>query len=390
MDVPLAINDIVICPGLKGYKVKSSSISHKIGVEGLFYVFICLVLMSGCSTQKSKYDELGVPVGELASVIDEFESRCDNYSDWKLESDDYKLTIYTIQDSLEGYPSKCLVLYHDGNETKAVSEEVWRKKYGIKDHEHCPLFSNGHRRLYTIENKLKKDAPVYVLVTEDLLEKEYSTMDGEIATDGMCIYAHAYTIQDGQLQPKEVFCSEGKYSYITECDTTMWVEWLSDIPSIWPAQYDKQTRSLEIIRVETFSILHSLMYDKNCWRYDDKLGFMPVDEPSITENYINEMSPYIVAKSELFPKHKIQVNYDGNYEYQYASWPADSTWTSEPSIVVTGGLKNEKDGSICFKSKDGYEYVVFLDTHPEGYWPSLSALEVHRNGKVIYREEAEH
>ena len=50
----------------------------------------------------------------------------------------------------------------------------------------------------------------------------------------------------------------------------------------------------------------------------------------------------------------------------------------------------EKDGSICFKSKDGYEYVVFLDTHPEGYWPSLSALEVHRNGKVIYREEAEH
>ena len=128
MDVPLAINDIVICPGLKGYKVKSSSISHKIGVEGLFYVFICLVLMSGCSTQKSTYDELGVPVGELASVIDEFESRCDNYSDWKLESDDYKLTIYTIQDSLEGYPSKCLVLYHDGNETKAVSEEVWRKK----------------------------------------------------------------------------------------------------------------------------------------------------------------------------------------------------------------------------------------------------------------------
>jgi len=390
MEVPLAINDIGIRQGLMGLKGKSSTLSHKAGVGGLFCIFVYLVLMSGCSTPKSKYDKLGIPVGELASVIDEFESQCANNSDWKLESDDHKLTVYTVQDSIDGYSSMCLVLYYDGNESKAVSEKAWRKKYDIKDNEPCPLFSNGHRRLYTVENKLAKESPVYVLVTEDLIDNEYSTMDGDVTTDGMCVYAHAYTIQDGLLQPKEVFCSEGKYSYITECDTTMWVEWLNDLPSVWPAQYDKQTRSLEIIRVETFSSLHSLMYDKKCWRYDDKLGFMPVNEPSITGFYINEMGPYIVAKSELFPKHKIQVNYDGSYEYQYASWPADSTWSSEPSIVVIGGVKNEKDGSIRFKSKDGYEYVVFFDAYPEGLWPSLSALEVHRNGKVIYREEAEY
>lgn len=388
MDVPLEIKNVRIRQGLKGFKETSSTISHKIGVGGFFCII--LFLMSGCSTQKSKYDELYIPVGELATVIDEFESECDNYSDWKLESDDHKLTVYTVQDPIEGYPSMCLVLYHDGNETKAVSEKAWRKKYGIKGNEPCPLFSNGHSRLYTVENKLSNDAPVYVLITEDLLDNEYSTMDGEQKTDGMCVYAHAYTITDGQLQPKDVFRSEGKYSYITERDTTMWVEWLTDMPSVWPARYDKQTRELEIGKVETYSILHSVMLDRECWRYDDKLGFCPINEPSAPDYYINEMGPYIVAKSELFPKYKIQVNYDGNYEYQYASWPVASSWSSEPSIVVTGGVKNEKDGSIHFKSKDDYEYVVFFNSHPEGLWPSLSALEVHRNGKVVYREEAEY
>ena len=390
MDVPLALKDIGIRYGLKGYNRKSSTISHKTGVGRLFGFFICLVLISGCSSQKSKYDELYIPVSELASVIDEFESECDNYKDWKFESDDHKLTIYTVQDSIEGYPSLCLVLYHDGNETKAVSEKAWRKKYGIKESEPCPLFSNGHSRLYTVENKLTKDAPVYVLITEDLLDNEYSTMDGEQKTDGMCVYAHAYTIIDGQLQPKDVFRSEGKYNYITERDTTMWVEWLTDMPSVWPSRYDKQTRELEIGKVETYTSLHSVMLDRKYWRYDDKLGFCSIDEPSAPDYYINEMGPYIVAKSELFPKYKIQVNYDGNYEYQYASWPVGSTWSSKPSIVVTGGVKNEMDGSIHFKSKDDYEYVVFFDSHPEGLWPSLSALEVQRKGKVIYREEAEY
>ena len=387
MDVPLAITDIGTRQGLMGYVGNTSTISHKAGVGRFFCIFICLVLMTGCSIQRSKYSELVIPAGELASVIEEFESKCDNYNDWKLESDDHKLTVDTIQDSIAGYPSMCLVLYHDGSETKVISEQAWRKKYGIKDDAPCPLFSNGHRRLYTIENKLTPDTPVYVLVTEDLLG-DFSTVDGELEIDDMCVYAHAYIIKDGLLQPKEVFCSDGNYSYITEKDTTMWVEWLDDIPSVWPAQYDKQTRSLEIGRVETVSMLNSVMMDKNCWRYDDKLGFVSANEPFFTDYYIDEMGPYIVSKSELFSKYKIQINYDGCYYYQYASWSADSTWASEPSIVVTGGVKNEKNGSIHFKSKDGYEYVVFFDSHPEGEWPSLSALEVRRNGKIIYREEA--
>jgi len=391
MDVPLVLKDIEICQRLKGFNRKSSTISHLTDVGGLYYIFIfCLVLMTGCSPQNANNDELGVSVSELTGIVEKFKTECDNYRDWKLESDDHKLTVYTVQDSIDGYQSMCLVLYYDGNETKAVSEKAWRKKYGIKDNDPCPLFSNGHRCLFMVENKLTPDTPIYVLVTEDLLEKEYSTMDGEVTTDGMRIYAHAYTIQDGQLQPKDIFCSEDKYSYVTECDTTMWVEWLNDIPSVWPAQYDKQTRSLEIIRVETFSILHSVMLDKKCWRYDDKLGFLPVDEPSVTDYYINEMGPYMVAKSELFSKNKIQVNYDGNYEYQYASWSADSTWSSEPSIVVTGGVKDDNDGSIHFKSKDNYEYIVFFDSHPEGYWPSLSALEVRKNGKVVFKDETKY
>jgi len=389
MDVLLTLSDLKICHGLKEFKGNSSRLSLKAGVGQLFSIFICLLLMSSCSNQKSKYDELGIPVGELASVIDEFELECDSYSDLKLESDNHKLTVYTVRDSIEGYPSLCLVLFHDGNETKAVSEKAWRKKYGIKDDEPCPLFSIGHRALYTVEDNLRKDAPIYVLVTEDLLDEVYSSPDKSFTTSGMCVYAHAYTIQDGQLKPKEIFRSEGKNSYITDRDTTMWVEWLHDIPSVWPARYDKQTRVLEISKVRTYSLLHSVMLDSECWRYDDKLGFCLINEPTSLNNIIYEMGEYVVAKSELFPKHKIQINFDGDYEYQYASWPVSKAWTSEPSIIVSGGRKNEMDGSIHFKSTDGYEYVVFLDAHPEGLWPSLRALEVHRNGKVIFREEAE-
>lgn len=362
MEVPFEIRNIGIRQGLKGYKETSSTISHKTSVGGLFCIIF--FLMPCCSTPKSKYDELYIPIGELATVIDEFESECDNYSDWKLERYDHELAVYTVQDPIEGYSSMCLVLYHNRNETKPVSEKIWRNKYGIKGGKPCPLFSNGHSRLYTVENKLTKEAPVYVLFTEDLLDNEYSTMDGEQKTDGICVYAHTYPIIDGQLQHKDVFLSEGKYNYITERDTTMWAEWLTDMPCVWPARYDKQTMELEIGKVETYSILHSVMLDRECWRYDDKLGLCPINEPSAPDYYISEMVSSIVAKSELFPKYKIQVNYDGNYEYQYASWPVPSLWASEPSNVVTGGVKNEKDGSIHFKSKEDYEYVVFFNSHP--------------------------
>lgn len=394
MDVPLVPNDIVIRNGLKRCDGMLSTFRRKFCVLRCSRLFVAVLLVplgltSSCS-YKENGDDVGIPIDDMRGIVTQFENACENIPDWKLESSNHKLTVYTTQDEIEGYPSKCLILYHDGNQTKAVSEQLWRKKYGINDSVQCPLFSNGHRRLYTIENKLAPNTPIYVIVTEDLLENEYSTMDKKQSSDGMVVYAHAYTIHDGQLQPKEVFCSDGWYNYITERDTTMWVEWLDDIPSMWPAQYDRDTGYLRIGKVETYSDLHSVMLEQKGWRYDDKIGFICDDEFKISEHYCNDMGPYVVAMSELFSKHKIQINYDGIFNYQYASWPSDSAWTANPSIVVTGGIKDEEEGCISFKSEDNYEYNVFFNSHPEGLWPSISALEVRKEGKVIYKDKTEY
>ena len=40
MDVPLALNNIGICYGLKGYKGKSSTYSHQVDVVGLSAFFV--------------------------------------------------------------------------------------------------------------------------------------------------------------------------------------------------------------------------------------------------------------------------------------------------------------------------------------------------------------
>jgi hypothetical protein len=280
----------------------------------------------------------------------------------------------------------CLVLYDNGKQTVAVSEYAWRKKYHIKPDEVCPLFSNGHRRLYTINNYLHPESPTYVLVTQDFVEDKLSHVTGQENYDEMCVYAHAYTIQNGQLQPKEIFRYNGMCSYITDSDTTMWVEWLNDIPDVWPAKYDKQTRTLEISTLKTYSVMHSVMLYRKRWSYDDKTGFRLNRDYEEFGYKIGEIYPYIVAMSELFSKYKIQINYDGCLYYQYMSWPSDSTWSAEPSTFITGGVRDDKESSIIFKSKDNYEYVVYFDSHPEGLWPSISAIEIRQGGKIIYND----
>ena len=170
------------------------------------YLFIFLVygVISLISCQNSDSINVGIPVEDVYSVIQEFDRQAEYQPGWKLESDDHKLTIYTTADSIEGYSSLCAVLYHDGNQTKVVSESLWRKKYNLKPDDYCPLFSNYHSKLYTVQNKIKSEDPIYVLVTEELLENCYGK------NNGMCVYAHAYSIKDGQLQPENAFSNEGK------------------------------------------------------------------------------------------------------------------------------------------------------------------------------------
>lgn len=357
-------------------------------MKEIFFPLLSSIILccgvSGCRNKSSI--EVWIPAEELSLVTNEFEDICEVNPGWKMESADKRLTIYTVQDSIADYPSMCLILYHDGDSLKAVSEPKWRKHYGIKSEESCPLFSNGHRRLYTIVTPKES---IYVIVTEELLEGEYVNLRGDYQEFGMCVYAHAYTIKNGQLQPKNVFSyPNGKRSYITECDTTLWVEWVHDVPSVWPARYDQLTRTLEIAKVYPITSFPGMMFTKQVWCFDDVVGFKPVAESLVTGHQIGEKE-YTVAMTEMFPRHKIQISYDGNCKYQYASWPATSDWTENPSIVVPGGEMNEKDGSYCFRSENGYEYIVLINPTPEGPWPALSSMEVRKDGKILYKEEYE-
>jgi len=350
--------------------------------KGSLFFFLTYGVISLIGCQNSDSLNVGIPMEEVYSAIQEFDRQAECNPGWKLESDDHKLTIYTTVDSIEGYSSLCAVLYHDGNQTKAVSESLWRKKYNLKLDDYCPLFSNSHSKLYTIQNKIKPEAPLYVLVTEELLVDHY----GE--NDGMCIYAHAYRIKDGQLQQENAFSNEGKFDYMTHPDTMEWVEWVHDIESIWPSTYDKKTRTLSLASLENklwgghSSLLHKL------WVYDDKIGFKYDKETyEATDNGDYE----IVAMSERFPKHKIKISLDGDMEtYQYLSWPSKSKWNGKPSVVVGNGHKNPLDGTYHFKSKDNYEYVVFENPSPEGSGPAIVVVEVRKGGKIFYREEIEY
>lgn len=374
-------NNFVFRNGLK----KSKGRAFHFVLNSMF--IISAILMANCSNKGN--GELGVPLEDMADVVNQFETASELTPEWKLESSDHKLTVYTTQDSIENYSSMALILYHDGSETKAVSEESWRKKYNLKDSEPCPLFSNGHCHLYTVESKLMPESPIYVIVTEDLLDEKYTSEDSELKGNRVCVYAHAYRIKDGQLQPENAFNIDGKMSFISERDTTLWIEWVHDVPSLWPSQYDKKARTLEIASVDPETSSSSIVFTKKKWQYDDKLGFLFREISSIVDYKFDQMY-YTTAMSEKFPKHKVQISSDGCCEYQYAAWQAKRSWASKPSIIIEGGEQNEKDGSFHFRSKDGFEYVVFQNPSPEGPAPSITAIEVRKGGKIIYREETEY
>lgn len=346
------------------------------------FIFWAYGVISLISCQNSDSLNVGIPVEEVYSAIQEFDRQAVYNPEWKLESDDHKLTVYTTVDSIEGYPSLCAVLYHDGNQTKVVSESLWRKKYNLKSDDYCPLFSSYHSKLYTIQNKIKPEDPIYVLVTEELLENCYGK------NNGMCIYAHAYRIKDGQLQPENAFSNEDKFDYMTRPDTMEWVEWVHDIESIWPSTYDKKTRTLSLASLvnKNWEGYSSLLSEQ--WAYDDKIGFKNDDatyEGGDNDDY------EIVAMSEKFPKHKIKITLDNETDgFQYLSWPSKSKWDSKPSVVVGNGKNNIIDGTYRFKSKDNYEYVVFENPSPEGPGPSIVAVEVRKDGRILYREEIDY
>ena len=350
-------------------------------LKHLFISGLFIVAFYACQNQKN--GGIAMPLDEVASVVNSIENNLDYGGYGKLESDDGRLTIYTSVDSLSDYPSQCVVLYHDGEQTVAVSEAKWRKKHGIKDDEPCALFDWGQSKLFTVENRLDKEHPIYIVVTVELNEREGGYPD-ETRTS-----AQAYTIKEGELQPVKAFCENGEFLYEAKNYIGYVHDWTYELPSIWPAVYDAQSRTLRLAGVDDMGRGHLLYYSE--WKYDDKMGFQKKDDVyMLDEDYMVDAS--IWSMTERLPRHKVLLAYcwSANEDFLYASWPASAKWTDKPSVIVKNGTEDAENACYHFPSKDGYEYVVFVDPHPEGSSPSIEAVEVRKNGKTISREEIEY
>lgn len=353
----------------------------------LAIAFICGSVV-GCGNKKSA-DSTAL-VKDLSGVISECEKLSSKYPSKKLESNDHKITIYITSDSIEGYNSPCLVLFNDGNEVKAVSEEEWRKKYNLKDTEYCPLFSDEHKNIYTVTNKQNSDSPLYVIVTERSLKDAYKAADNKTMEYGLKTYAHAYRIIDGMLQPDSVFKHDGAKDYMIQTPMTLDLFWVH-MSGIWPSNYDPDTRTLKMAEYEVDAVSYTSKHYYTEYKYDDQLGFSEGDRKSWFSEDVMKNHPYVAAMTE-FPKHKIAITcalspsdtYDSTYTYYLTMWPSEAKWTDKPSVVASGFL-DRKDGALgIFNTKDNCKYVVNFATHLKD--SPIKDIELYKDGKFIERE----
>lgn len=344
-----------------------------------YTVSLFVLLFVACKQQ------FGVPKEDMLDIINQFEAVCESNPEWKLESDDGKLTVYCSVDTpIEGYASNTLVIYHDGNQSLVIPEEQWRHKYHLSKGEYCPLFSDLHYKLFTIENKLSPETPVYVIVTSEVLDDEYKNED--VSIDGMWSFAHAYTIRNGELQQEKIFMNETGMSYMTDRDTTFFLDWVHDVESVWPATYNKKDRILSFALISPRDYMFTTSFTNEEWKYDDKLGFRKAfEETDISYDSKTDDYSEIAAMTELLPRHKVRIAYDSMGNYQYAAWPKKSSWKSKPSIVLNKGEWIDPDYYL-FKSQDGYEYRVYMDLDTKNVGFSIKSVEVWKQGKQVYHE----
>jgi len=357
----------------------------------LFFILafaFCYCLIVSCGDKKSK--NAAIPVKELSDVIDECERLSSEFLSMKLESSDSMIIIYNTRDSIEGYSSPCVVLFNDGKGMKAITEEEWRKKFNLKDTEYCPLFSEGHREIYTISNKLDPNNPLYVIVTERSFENAYKAIDNVTMKYGLRTYAHAYRIKEGFLQPDSVFKHDGAKDYMIQTPMTLDLFWVH-MSGIWPSDYGPDTRTLKMAEYEVDAVSYTSRHYYTEYQYDDQLGFSEGDRKSLFNEDVIKDHLNVAAMTE-FPKHKIAITcalspnftYDSTYTYYLLMWPSEAKWTDKPSVVATGVLDRTNTASGIFKSKDNNAYIVNFATHAKD--SPIKEIELYKGGKFIERE----
>ena len=205
----------------------------------LLTLFAVVLALQGCKENL----KVGEPAEQYEAKLEKLLGAMDDGSVSALVSDDELFMIVTVDEQLDSINDEAVVVFKVGDEEFVVNEEKWREKYGYKKDERCPLFSQMQEKVFTFMYTPKgsdKEQAVYVVVSDELCEYQ-----GE-ANEGMFVSAHAYTINDGDLETIKIFnLPDG----MSDSISTEPEEYHSMyMPGLWPASLDEKDDALRLAR----------------------------------------------------------------------------------------------------------------------------------------------
>jgi len=347
-----------------------------------FIILLMLLSLQACQREISTAD----PIEKHTDLIDENGNVSFGVLN-TLTSDDGNLTIYINQGlSFAPFQEDCLVVYNSGEKKYVVNEAKWRKKNGISPDGTCLLFTKYIENLYTI--KLPDEQTIYIAVANIPTGSE-DYQDGEIV-----VKAQAFIIDNNELKTTPVFYIDNVLTDILETPATPWFIWVQNIPSVWPSKYNAKTRTLSLAVIPPRPHYCCLGYEN--WTFDEhKNAFIPNDDFDNYKPFFQQIEfdsmVAVTTMTEMLPHHKVLIGETafGDKPYLYASWPENAEWTDKPSVVVMVDDAYRNDSTYHFPTKDGYEYVVFMNEPGDSKNASIASLEVRKDNKVLSKETAD-
>lgn len=152
----------------------------------------------------------------------------------------------------------------------------------------------------------------------------------------------------------------------------------------WLFEYDAEDRNLYIPQIVYIDESIPVINDRyRVWHFNGK-EFVDKGESAHKGLHKSLAHYYSLASYFRTKNHLVRVDQmDYNGAFRYASWKTTSDMSSQPDIVIQGGIYDEEKDTYTFIN-DGYEYVV---GYREGEPIRHEYLLVRKDGKVILKEE---
>ena len=157
----------------------------------------------------------------------------------------------------------------------------------------------------------------------------------------------------------------------------------------WLFEYDADTRNLYVPMTIYEEVSTPIISDRYKMYHFDGMGF--VDKGEVPHKGLHKsLGDYNrLAKFFRTKNYIIRVDKMTNGDYRYASWESPSNMTDKPKLVVIGGKYDEEKDNYTFVN-EGIEYNVGYSEDkplPEGGFEHHEFLLVHKNGKMLLKEE---